>query len=315
MNMQSVEITRALHDLDRDATEALVRRMWDMRLLDATAAINSCCAPGVTFRVLGSASPDGHPTVFEGRETVINAVRGIDVNLAFESFHIVDLLVDGPDVALRWHAVLRNRGTGVVGELSVFDHIQIEAGQIVAYTEFLDTEGFRTLMAGEPQPSLARRANNLRSALSPSTRFPANDSEPSRLISRRATEEVLRAFFALRPLDGQAAIDRYWTPDCELHLIGDPIAIPFARSHVGIDAVKELVRQIDMEFAYLSLDIMNLIVDGDRAAVHWCAAVRHRGTGMRGFIESFDHVFMRGARIHKATEFFDTAQTALWIKG
>ncbi|MBM6754901.1 nuclear transport factor 2 family protein, partial [Lactobacillus alvi] len=68
-------------------------------------------------------------------------------------------IIDGPEVALRWHANLRNRGTGEPGEMSVFDHIVVQNGLITSYTEFLDTECFRRLMAGEPQPEFARQSN------------------------------------------------------------------------------------------------------------------------------------------------------------
>jgi ketosteroid isomerase-like protein len=58
-----------------------------------------------------------------------------------------------------------------------------------------------------------------------------------------------------------------------------------------------------------------VLVEGDRAAVQWCAEVRHRGTSASGFIESFDHVILKNGRIRSITEFFDTAAAASWIDG
>ncbi|MGL4241557.1 MAG: nuclear transport factor 2 family protein, partial [Beijerinckiaceae bacterium] len=294
--------------------EATVRSFWADRLRNAPEAIERYCADDVVFRILGGA-PDA-PTMFSGREAVLEAVRTIDTNLEFLSFEIVDLIVDGGEVGLRWLASLRHRGTGALGDLAVFDLIRIQNGLIVSYSEFLDTDGFNRLISGNSQPLLARRSNAVRPSVERPAASPSADILASSAVSARDRhEDLLRSFRIARAADGAAAVERFFTEDGELHVIGDPTSIPFARSHYGRDAARELVRQIDLEFACESFAVEKVLVDGDRAAMHWTAIVKHHGTGARGRVESLDHVLLRDGRICSLTEFFDTAATASWIAG
>jgi ketosteroid isomerase-like protein len=301
---------------DREIVEELIRTFWSARLEDSAAAIAAFAADDVHFRILGGPPSMPGPWVFDGKAAVIEAVAAIDARLEFLSFEIVDLIVDGREAALRWHASLRNRGAGVIGELSVFDHIVVRDGRIARYEEFLDTDGFRLLMSGEPQPQLARRANRMRRSLQEVLRF-ARPGRPPPLAAaeRDRRADLLRSFWRERVQAGSAVFPTYWADECALHLIGDPAAVPFARSHYGIDAVRALVDQIDMEFEYLTFDIRKVLVDGDRAALQWGADVRHRGTSAKGHVEAFDHFVLDGDRIVAVTEFFDTAATARWIAG
>ncbi|MGL4242973.1 MAG: nuclear transport factor 2 family protein, partial [Beijerinckiaceae bacterium] len=141
--MLTVETTYALNVIDRNVIEATVRGFWADRLRNAPEAIERYCADDVVFHILGGAPET--PTVFSGREAVLEAVRTIDTNLEFLSFEIVDLIIDGGEVGLRWLASLRHRGTGALGDLAVFDLIRIQNGLIVSYSEFLDTDGFNRL--------------------------------------------------------------------------------------------------------------------------------------------------------------------------
>jgi hypothetical protein len=84
---------------------------------------------------------------------------------------------------------------------------------------------------------------------------------------------------------------------------------------VGVDAAQSLVDQIDVEFEMLSHVFLDILIDGQRAAVRWASDVRHRGTGSRGRIECFEHIVLHGGRIASITEFFDTWSTANWIAG
>lgn len=135
------------------------------------------------------------------------------------------------------------------------------------------------------------------------------------MFARNRRERMIRDYWADRIKRGSIALDGCFTDDCELHFIGDPTAISFARIHRGLDAARALTDKIDVEFEFLSFQIERALVDGNRAAVHWSAHVRHHGTNARGMIESFDHIVFRGDRIVTVTKFFDTAQTAQWIRG
>jgi ketosteroid isomerase-like protein len=314
--MQTIETTYALHALDRDGIDRLIRAFWHLRLQDAPAAIRRYAAPDVVFRILGNPGGGNGYSVFEGQDAVIESVRFIDTNLEFIGFEIVDLIVDGPRAALRWQAALRHRGTGVIGDLAVLDLITVDNGRITQYVEFFDTDGFQQLMAGHPQSCFARKSNTTRAHLKPMNAGESVASPDAAAFALRdAHEDMLRMFWVRRIEDGQAAVTAHFTDDCELHLVGDPTLIPFARLHLGIEAVRALVGQIDMEFELMNLAIREVVVEGDRAAVQWEGEVRHRGTCARGHIQSFDHVVLENGRIRSLTQFFDTAATASWIAG
>jgi ketosteroid isomerase-like protein len=309
--MQTIEASHALDILDRDELARIVRRFWQQRLADGEGAVRAYVHPDISFRVIGAPGTQG-VSVHQGVEAVVEAVRMIDTNLEISAFAIIDLIVDGRFVGLLWRSELRHRGTGVVGDLSVFDLIEFSNGRIISYTEFLDTDGFARLMTGEPQPKLSRRSNTM---MPPIVRTEAVPSAMGDIASRDHLEAVVRGFFQDRWSEGSACLRRHCTDACTVHLVGDVVQVPFARSHVGIDAVTSLFDQIDMEFALESGRILRVLVDGDRAAVHWSAELRHRGTGACDTIEAFDHIVLDGDRIQAITGFFDTATTADCIKG
>ncbi|MGL4635528.1 MAG: nuclear transport factor 2 family protein [Beijerinckiaceae bacterium] len=284
--------------LDRTAVDSLIRSFWSMRLENAERAIQTYCTESIEFSIAGDTGASQSSLRFCGMDAVIEAVRNLDTNLKFTHFSIVDLLIDGHEAALRWLGCFEHRGTGAVGCFSVFDHIVIKDGKIDSYFEFLDTEGFNKLMAGHPQPLLGLKSNGL------PVQTPANDDSvyserayPTDMIMRNNRVRQLRNYWAQRLLRGGNAMTDFFTDDCELHFVGDAAAIPFARFHKGLDAARNLSNLIDVEFEYLGFDIHRILVDGDRAAVRWCAYVRHRGTSAGGVIQALDHVIFRKDRI------------------
>ncbi len=157
--MQDQQKDRALSGLDRTGIDLLIRNCWKERLKNSAAALRRYTSKDMHFRILGGPPSLPGPWIFDGQDEVIQAIGVIDTNLEFLHFDILDMIIDGQEVALRWHATFRNRGTGEPGDMSVFDHIVVQNGLISSYTEFLDTECFRRLMAGEPQPDFARQSN------------------------------------------------------------------------------------------------------------------------------------------------------------
>ncbi len=315
-NMQTEDLISSLDPLERSQVDRLIRGFWQELLRNPSEALDHFCGDDICFRVLGHHAARSGPLTYQGRDAVALGVRNIHTNLQFLSFDIEDLIIDGNDIALRWHAKFRHRGTGATGEFCVFDHIIIRNGLISSYSEFLDTDGFVKLMAGDAQPHLARQSNCHSRGLPPVDSITTPDmSGVVDMFARNRRERMIRDYWADRIKRGSIALDGCFTDDCELHFIGDPTAISFARIHRGLDAARALTDKIDVEFEFLSFQIERALVDGNRAAVHWSAHVRHHGTNARGMIESFDHIVFRGDRIVTVTKFFDTAQTAQWIRG
>jgi ketosteroid isomerase-like protein len=314
--MQSKDVVRALHTLDRPAIDNLIRSFWKQRLNDPSGALEQYFAPDAVLRLLGSPIAMGGPKTFEGLPAIIDIVRQIDTTLEFVSFTIIELLIDGNEVGCRWSAVFRNRGTGAVVNLGVFDHIVVVDGRIKSYSEYFDTDAFGRLMAGDVVAPIDNRGGRRRERpITNATFQPAVHTTAGLGFSRDEIEATLRAMWGDRVVFGSEAVGKYVTEDCVFEMIGDPAAVPFARLHRGKAAVLDLVRLIDMEFEFLSFAIVRIIVDGDSAAVEWHGDIRHRGTSAQGFYEAFDHVVFDGLLIKSYTEFFDTAGASRWIAG
>jgi ketosteroid isomerase-like protein len=315
-NMQTEELIFSFEPLGRGQIDSLIRGFWQELLRNPSDALDRFCNDDICFRVLGHHAARSGPLTYQGRDAVGLGVRNIHTNLQFMSFDIEDLIIDGHDAALRWHARFRHRGTGATGEFCVFDHIVLRNGLISSYSEFLDTDGFVKLMAGDAQPRFARQSNCHSRGLKPASAIANADMQGVvDMFARNRRERMVRDYWADRIKRGSIALVGCFTDDCELHFIGDPTAIPFARIHRGLEAARALTDRIDMEFEFLSFQIERVLVDGDHAAVHWSAHVRHRGTNARGMIESFDHIVFRGDQILTVTKFFDTAQTVQWVQG
>jgi ketosteroid isomerase-like protein len=314
-NMQTHELMFSLDPLDRGQVDGLIRGFWQELLRNPSDALAQFCCDDINFRVLGHHASRRGALTYEGRDAVALAVRNIHTNLQFLSFDIEDLIIDGHEAALRWHAKFRHRGTGATGEFCVFDHIAIRNGQISSYSEFLDTDGFVKLIAGEGQPRLARQSNCHSRGLVPTKAPQPEMSGVIDMFARNSRERMIRDYWVDRIKRGSIALVGRFAEDCELHFVGDPAAIPFARIYRGLDAARALADKIDMEFEFLSFQLERVLVDGDHAGVHWSAHVRHRGTNARGMIESFDHIVFRDDHIVTATKFFDTAQIVQWLHG
>jgi ketosteroid isomerase-like protein len=297
---------------ERTPAGTVVRNFWTERLIDGEAAIRRYVDPSIIYR---TPSGHGHPIAYIGLDEVVRAIRNFDVNVEFLSFEIQDLIVDAEKVALRWYSMLRHRGTGVTTELVSCSIITVRNGLIIEYDQYLDSESYLRLVAGEPQTSLAKTA--VRSALAQVAHWtPFAGNEPDVSASKRGQSEALvRKFWARRLEAGGAALLEMACDDCELTLVGDRTMVPFARTHRGIEDCKALIDQIDREFQFLSFEIRDIVAEGDHVGVQWNAMIRHHGTGAKGMIEVLDHLVLREGKIRFFTGFFDTAAAARWIAG
>ncbi len=302
--------------LERTDVCALVRAFVTCMMQSPTDAFERYCADEISVRLLQNPVAPGAPGHFQGKAAATFAIRTVLMNLEVLSFQVDDLIIDGHEAALRWRIHVQHRATGVTGDLAVFDHIVIRSGLITGYSSFFDTDGFSKLMAGERQPLMARASNRQRLVLPPDQGHMAPAvAAANDLFARNRREHFLRDYWTDRLKFGSTAIESRFTENCEMHFIGDPSTIAFARLHRGIAETRALIDATDREFEILSFRIEHILVDGDRAALHWRTGVRHRGTSARGHLVSFDHILLRGDRIAAITGFFDTAETIRWMEG
>jgi ketosteroid isomerase-like protein len=312
--MQSSETGDALAELDRSRTEALIREFWRLRERDPAAAVRRYMDEDAVYRLFGRPTSYSGPHQFEGQDAIAAAMHAFHIEVELIACEVLDLIVDGRQAALLWKGRFRHRGAGVVGDLVIFEHLAVAEQRIVARSVFLDTDGFQKLVAGEPQTAIAR-ANAAVLGEAMEEVLAASQAAPAPSGGKDATRAFIESFWRDRRRDGSASLRTYCAPDVTAQLIGDPTVIPFAKRYVGLEEIERLVQDIDMEFEFLSFEIIRVLIDGARAAAQWRGELRHRGTNAVAEVEVFDHVVLRDGRIGSFVQFFDTAAAARSIAG
>ena len=129
-------------------------------------------------------------------------------------------------------------------------------------------------------------------------------------MSERTTEDLIRRFHhELWGAGDISAIDRYVAPDAVTEMTG------FEGSTV--DVLREDVERYIGAFDEVATEVVDLIAQGDRAALWWRTSGRHVGpygdiapepTGRRITMEGVDFLTVRDDRIVAVRSFWDAAE-------
>ena len=125
--------------MDRSEAEAFIKTFYAARVEGDMEALAAAFAEDARFQIAGSPEVSMLATFIEGHEGVMSLMQTVVDSLAIEDFAIVDLLIDGPKIAVRWRANVQLVTTGETYETELADFIELNDGKIVTYTEFLDT--------------------------------------------------------------------------------------------------------------------------------------------------------------------------------
>jgi ketosteroid isomerase-like protein len=83
---------------------------------------------------------------------------------------------------------------------------------------------------------------------------------------------------------------------------------------VGVEAVINIVRGINVDFEQLNNELSDILVDGGRLACRRTVKWRHRGTGRRGLVELAEFVRFEDGLIVELIEYRDSV-TILEMQG
>ncbi len=100
-------------------------------------------------------------------------------------------------------------------------------------------------------------------------------------LRRRIHDAIGARFWA--PLD--RFLGDFFAPDVVVRYNCVKEGIPVPGVWIGRQALAESIRQVDIEYEWRDVEITDIIVDGDRAAVRWRAFWRNRGSGAPGVME------------------------------
>ena len=124
------------------------------------------------------------------------------------------------------------------------------------------------------------------------------------MSDRRAIERLLESLYSARVAGDLEGLCRCFSDDGKLEIAGASYASPMTIKAAGAREIRNWLALLVKTFQLGDHEVLSMIIDGERAAVHWRARVRSRITGQSVPTELIDVVLVREARIASYTEFF-----------
>jgi ketosteroid isomerase-like protein len=124
------------------------------------------------------------------------------------------------------------------------------------------------------------------------------------MTDREQIDDMLRALYAARLRGDIEAICEAFADDAVFQIAGAGQVSPVSNRAVGAGEFRPLLAVMIKTFKLRDQVILNMLIDGGRAAVHWRAGVYSRITGTIVLTEFVALVDIRDGRITSYQEFF-----------
>jgi ketosteroid isomerase-like protein len=126
-------------------------------------------------------------------------------------------------------------------------------------------------------------------------------------MDRTEIEAFVRKLYAAR-VDGDIdALSQLFAEDAVFQIAGSPEYSMLASLAEGHETVMSLMRTIVDTFSLSDVAILDLLVDGNKAAVRWRATVHVMTTGQTVTTEIAAFIEIVGGKVVSLIEFVDTA--------
>jgi ketosteroid isomerase-like protein len=119
-------------------------------------------------------------------------------------------------------------------------------------------------------------------------------------------EVINRAYDARRESDLEGLMSAFH-PDAVFTLVGDKSSLAVVGTARGHRELRETLRGFIATFDFVTREILSVIVEGDRAAVHSRLVVRYSPTGETRTADVLDVLRFQDGKIVELIEFADTA--------
>jgi ketosteroid isomerase-like protein len=130
------------------------------------------------------------------------------------------------------------------------------------------------------------------------------------MTDRNQMEATLREAYAARQRGDVNKIVSLFTPDARFVMAGSSQMSPVAMRVEGAEPFRTALEGMCKTFIVEEHQIVGIVIDGNRAAVHWRATIRSSVTGNRLQSDLCDLIEFRDGRIASFLEFCDTAAAA-----
>ena len=133
------------------------------------------------------------------------------------------------------------------------------------------------------------------------------------MTGRDDIEKLLRGAYAARQRGDVDAICAMFAPDARFEMAGAQESPTTARVH-GHDEFRPLLKRMIDTFEMRDHSVLAVLVEGDRAAVHWQATFRSSVTGETVKTDLVDLIGVENGKIKSFLEFCDTALAERLLK-
>jgi ketosteroid isomerase-like protein len=132
------------------------------------------------------------------------------------------------------------------------------------------------------------------------------------MTSRNEIEETIRLAYAARVRGDIDAVLAYFTPDATFEFNGRGTGVrTLAEAARGADLFRATLQSFIDTFKLDDWKEVSLLVDGDKASLHWRARVTHAGTKKAETFDVFDLMTLRDGKISSLRQSTDTALVIL----
>jgi len=129
-------------------------------------------------------------------------------------------------------------------------------------------------------------------------------------MTRSEFERFLRDMYAARLANDAKGCAGFFDAAATLRFAGAENTGPIAISSRSLSAIQEHLVELVRVFQWTSFEIVSLIIEGNRAAVHSRVTTTHTPTRQSLTTEVVDMVTVEGRKVIDFLEFVDTARIA-----
>ncbi|MGO8737471.1 nuclear transport factor 2 family protein [Rhodoblastus sp.] len=127
------------------------------------------------------------------------------------------------------------------------------------------------------------------------------------VLDRELIEHRVRTVFERRAAGDVPGILEYAAEDISYDVRGNWTLYPFSRPARGKAVVAQMLATIEMMYENLGSILHELVIDGDRAALHRTSQLRNRGTGQVVSLDVCDFIRFRDGLVVEFSEYPDSA--------
>jgi ketosteroid isomerase-like protein len=129
-------------------------------------------------------------------------------------------------------------------------------------------------------------------------------------MTKEEIERAIRKLYAARVVGNIDAMVGAMSSDVHFGLAGNEAASPVAKRLRGSDELRSQLTKLVGAFKFNAYDIVDVVVDGPKAAVHAKANITSTATGQTVDMELADFIEFKNGNIHSFLQFCDTALAA-----